>query len=337
MLLPISYLYAGIIALRNKFFDWGWFKSVQPKVFTIGVGNIAMGGTGKTPMSIYLAEQLMVLGYKPGFVSRGYGRESKGLLEVTLFGDAEQYGDEPLLVKERFPAMPVWVSEKRVLGISEMVKQGVNVVLLDDNFQHRSVKAHFQLLLTKYDKPFFNDNVVPSGYLRELPSGAKRADGIVVTSSPNFDRDKVILAGIQAYSNAPVYFSKHVMGDIQWMGATPKLDKLNVLLIAGIANPSKLYAHCKSIFDTVKLQQYRDHHDFTKKDLQLWLKVVEKKIDKAENYAIITTAKDWVKIKKLLHAQTFNLLKIGVVPVHIAMENDVLINAIKFRLGEFYA
>lgn len=335
-LLPISYLYAGVMAVRNKFFDWGWFKSEKPQVFTIGVGNLALGGTGKTPMSIYLAEKLITLGYKPGFVSRGYGRKTKGLMEVRLDGTAEQFGDEPLLVKGSFPAMPVWVSEKRVFGISAVIKQGVNVILLDDNYQHRSVKVHFQMLLTKYDFPFFKDHVIPSGYLRELPNAANRADSIVVTSCPNFNINEGLVTGIAQWSKAPISLSKHKMGDVLWMGTAPNMDKLNVLLVTGIANPFRLYEHCQNIFHTVNLKQYSDHYDFTTKNLQMWLKVVEKKIDKAENYAIITTSKDWVKIKKLLHPQTFNLLKIGVIPVKIEMDNNLLMKEIEDRLARFY-
>ncbi len=226
ILSPFGLLYGFILSIRNQCFNWGVFKSYHSSIFTIGIGNLSVGGTGKTPFTAYLINDLVNAGKEIAVVSRGYGRLSKGLKEVNNRSNASEVGDEPLLLKQRYPNVHVWVAEKREWGVKAAEDRGVDVILLDDNFQHRSVLVDVQFMLSKYGNPFFKDYPLPMGRLREFRKGAKRADFIVYTNTPedyqgsiNHYRQKT-----KTYSNADVRFASHQNLATQWalQSAEPK-------------------------------------------------------------------------------------------------------------------
>ena len=185
LLYPFALLYGGVVWIRNKCFDWGILKSQSFSIPVICVGNLNVGGTGKTPMIEYLI-RLLKDHYNVATLSRGYKRKTSGFKEVLVTDTAGSVGDEPLQFKRKYKTIKVAVDEKRVNGITELLKlkAAPNLILLDDAFQHRYVKAGFNIMLTSYNDLFIDDIMLPTGNLREPKSGARRADCIVVTKCP---------------------------------------------------------------------------------------------------------------------------------------------------------
>ncbi|MBX7183302.1 MAG: tetraacyldisaccharide 4'-kinase, partial [Bacteroidia bacterium] len=183
LLAPIAIFYGLVLRIRHWLYDTGLIASYRPSVLTICVGNLEFGGTGKTPHSIYLIEKLISQGQRPGFVSRGYGRLTKGLKTVDLDSTANQVGDEPLLIKNKFPEIPVVVCESREEGILylERVHPNLSVLILDDAFQHRRVSPHYSILLTNGEQPYWKNKLFPWGSLRDIPQSEKRANMVITT------------------------------------------------------------------------------------------------------------------------------------------------------------
>ncbi len=179
---PFSILYGLVLMLRNKFYDWGIFKSVRFHLPVISVGNLSVGGTGKTPHIEYLI-RLLRPDYQTATLSRGYGRKTRGFLLSDTSTTAADMGDEPLQFKTRHPDIAVAVDEKRVRGIKKLLElfPETQVVLLDDAFQHRAVNPGLSIVLTDFSKPYFEDHILPAGTLREFRAGIKRADIIIVS------------------------------------------------------------------------------------------------------------------------------------------------------------
>ena len=198
------------MALRNLAYDKGWFSSAEFELPIIGVGNLSVGGTGKSPMTEYLI-RLVQGQYLPATLSRGYGRSSSGFIEVLPESRAEEVGDEPLQFKCKFPNIPVVVDEDRVHAVQEMLKRKMafEVLILDDVFQHRKINPGFLILLTSYDAPFYEDHVLPAGNLRESRKGAQRANVVVVTKCPStlsVEAQEHLAEKIKEFTNAPVFF-----------------------------------------------------------------------------------------------------------------------------------
>ncbi|MFT4851027.1 MAG: tetraacyldisaccharide 4'-kinase, partial [Sediminicola sp.] len=182
ILIPFSLLYGTVTALRNNFYDSGWFESKSFDIPVICVGNLSVGGTGKSPMIEYLLE-FLVKDFRVAVLSRGYKRRTIGFREVLEKSTVHEVGDEPLQFKLNFPKVIIAVCANRQEGI-EKLQDRADIILLDDAFQHRRVQASTNILLTPFDDLYVNDLVVPAGNLREFSSGAKRADIIVVTKCP---------------------------------------------------------------------------------------------------------------------------------------------------------
>ena len=186
VLLPLSVLYGVVTALRNLFFELGWLKTYSIQSKAIVVGNLSVGGTGKTPHVQYLANFLQQKGFSVTFLSRGYGRATTGMRIADHKETAKTIGDEPKLYFDQNPNAQVVVAEKRLVACEYLDAQAIEnqVILLDDAFQHRAVKAGFSVLLTPFNQPFYKDFMLPTGDLREFPTGAQRADVILVTKCP---------------------------------------------------------------------------------------------------------------------------------------------------------
>lgn len=303
VLWPIAWIYGLGVRLRNFLFKVNILKSEEFDIPVISIGNLTTGGTGKTPQVEYLI-RLLKDEFKVAVLSRGYGRTTKGYKEVRVDSKANRTGDEPLQYKRKFPEITVAVCEKRIRGIDRLIFENhPELILLDDAFQHRFVHPSCNILLTEYNKPFFNDQLLPVGNLREPIIGKERADAIVVTKCPQDISGKERLAFIKKIDpqqHQPVFFSFIQYGELvafnQKKLPDPTIYKdLCILLVCGIADPSQLIKYLQFKFRAVKKMIFPDHHIFTVGDL----KVMAQKFDNiaADNKIIITTEKDFMRLE----------------------------------------
>lgn len=297
LLFPFAVLYGAITSIRNFFFDIGILKSYAFTVPVIAVGNLSVGGTGKTPHIEYLI-RLLSTKYKVATLSRGYKRKSEGFILADTTSNAEILGDEPFQIHQKFPNIKVAVDANRKNGIEQLLKlqDKPEVILLDDAFQHRKVKAGFYILLSAYDDLFCDDFMLPTGNLRESRNGAKRANVIIITKCPRdlseIAQDKIkdkIGLDIPVFFSCIEYDTKiYNEKESQLIEDVSNVDKL---LLAGIAKPKPFFAYLQGKND-VKLE-YPDHHDFTEND-------IKEITNKSKNRLIITTEKDYVRLKTKL-------------------------------------
>ncbi len=296
ILFPFAILYGFITSIRNFLFNKGILASYSFELPIIVVGNLSVGGTGKTPQIEYLI-RLLSERYTIATLSRGYKRKSKGFVLANANATAETLGDEPYQFYRKFPSIQVAVDADRKNGIEQLLIQDKKpqVILLDDAFQHRKVKAGFYILLTAYDDVFVDDFLLPTGNLRESRSSAQRANIIVVTKCPTTlseTEQAQIKQRIKSYSDAPVYFStiafdENVQSSIASVPVAT-IQQSACVLLAGIAKPASFFnylGNSVSIFLT-----YPDHHHFTESDI---LHIKQQAGDKM----IITTEKDYVRLK----------------------------------------
>lgn len=335
ILFPFSILYGLIVAFRNFLFDKQILKSSEFDVKTILVGNLSAGGTGKTPHVEYLI-RLLKDDFKIATLSRGYGRKKAGFQKADETSTAKDIGDEPLQFHSKFNDISVYVDAKRVDGIINIMSQDEQlipeVVLMDDAFQHRAIKAGFSILLSDYNSPFYKDFMLPTGNLREFSPGKKRADLIVITKCPNHlskDEQAKIESKISPSSYQNVFFSKIKYGRLRsiWNGETIEFESIdNTILVTGIANPKLLL----SFLDDKKLNsthlKFPDHHDFTSKNIQNIITTFENM--SSENKVIITTEKDSMRLKSYEELREYPVyyLDIEIEIIDKKNEFDKLIN-----------
>lgn len=303
ILFPFSILYGIIGAIRNFLFNNNLLKSQSFDVPVISVGNLSFGGTGKTPQVEYLI-RLLSGSFSIATLSRGYKRKSKGFAEGHVNSTCAEIGDEPLQYKTKFPEILVAVCEDRCGGVRNILKlkKEIHCILLDDAFQHLSIKAGLNILLTDYSKMYYNDFVVPSGTLREFRCGARRADIIVVTKCPkniSEGQRKNIIKKIRPLKHQHVFFSfiEYSQFTLFSNHAVIKSFDLNtsVLLFSGIANTEPLVEYLRENKFETKVMKFSDHHQYSTADLH---KVRESFNNiAAEDKVIITTEKDAVRIE----------------------------------------
>ncbi|WP_269243583.1 tetraacyldisaccharide 4'-kinase [Flavobacterium limnophilum] len=300
ILFPFAILYGFITNIRNFLFDKGILKSYSFDVPIIAVGNLSVGGTGKTPQIEYLI-RLLSSNYKVATLSRGYKRQSKGFVLADSTSNAEILGDEPFQFYSKFKNIQVAVDADRKNGIEQLLFQTnkPDIILLDDAFQHRKVKAGFYILLTSYGDLYSDDFMLPTGNLRESRIGAKRANIIVVTKCPaNLSVDeqnkikRFLLRRNDKVKNQELYFSYIDYDDSVYSEdkilKVSEIKNVNKLLLAGIAKPESFFGYLQH--GNEECLTYPDHHHFTEKDL-LEIK------NKSQNKIIITTEKDFVRLK----------------------------------------
>lgn len=302
LLFPFSVLYRLVTLIRNKCFDIGIFTVHKFDIPIISVGNLSVGGTGKTPHIEYLI-RLLQSSKKVAVLSRGYKRQTKGFVLAKNGITVNDIGDEPFQYFSKFKDIIVAVDEKRVNGIKQLLKLPISpdVILLDDAYQHRSVKPGLSILLTSFNELFIDDFILPVGNLRESKMGYKRADIIVITKCPEAlddEQQQTIVKKIKPYINQEIFFSKITyQNKLQGYDSKVNIQDLKnyeVLLITGIANPNPLIQYLKIYNKTLTHLKYPDHHNFTKNDLE--------KINKtysdltSEKKLILTTEKDYVRI-----------------------------------------
>ena len=277
-LLPVSWLYGIVVSVRNRLFDLGILKSRRFDLPVISIGNLAVGGTGKTPHVEYLI-RLLKEDYGIAVLSRGYKRRTHGFVIATLTSTASDIGDEPMQVKSKFPSVTVAVDEDRCDGIEKLTSgqnaRQVEVVLLDDAFQHRYVKPGLSILLIEYDR-LEGDKMLPAGRLREPMSGIQRADVVVVTKCPEtLTTDDMEAAGASLHlrSSQKLFFSTTEYQELEplFCGDNLSLDSLSaeshVLLLTGIANPTPLLREIQRRTRQVTHLSFGDHHTFSSSDI----------------------------------------------------------------------
>ncbi len=293
ILFPFAVLYGWITQLRNFLYDTGIFKSYAFDIPIIAVGNLSVGGTGKTPQIEYLI-RLLSEKYRVATLSRGYKRQSKGFILANDTSTASQLGDEPFQFYKKFQNTSVAVDADRKNGIEQLLSlpDKPEVILLDDAFQHRKVKAGFYILLTSYDDLFCDDFILPMGNLRESRSGVKRADIIIVTKCPN-DLSEIEQNKIKKKVglDSPIFFSSIAYDDSVYSSDNSfKVSEIKTqtkLLLAGIAKPKSFFAYLQNENDIV--MKFSDHHHFSEDDI---LNIKKQ----AKNNLIITTEKDFVRL-----------------------------------------
>ncbi len=308
VLLPLSKIYGAVTFLRNKLFDWGILKETEFDVPVVVVGNIAMGGTGKTPHVEHLISAL-ANEYTIGVISRGYKRKTKGFVLASNTSTPGDIGDEPYQIYKKFSrAITLAVCEKRVVGIREIMNLNptLNLILLDDAFQHRYVKPSIAVVLTEYNRPVFNDKIFPLGRLRESIMALNRADAVVVTKCPDDVKPmdiRLMRGNLNLFPSQKLYFSRYVHGNLvsvfpESSHYVPYLDWLtdrdSVLVVTGIARPRPFVKYLKTFPAKMKVIHFADHHNFDRTDLNLI--ATKFKELKGEKRLIITTEKDAVRL-----------------------------------------
>ena len=302
-LLPLSWLYGLGVRFRNFLFDVGILKSQDYKVPIISVGNITVGGTGKTPHVEYLAK-LLKDQFKVAVLSRGYKRKSHGYVLADKDTPMRQIGDEPYQMQQKFPGITVAVDKNRRRGIARLTEDDtVDVILLDDAFQHRYVKPGINILLVDYHRLIIYDKLLPAGRLREPLPGKNRADIVIVTKCPKELKPmeyRVITRAMNLYAYQTLYFSTLEYGELRPVFpqvrsslTLSRLSSHNVLLLTGIASPRQLSEDLKPLVKSITPMAFADHHHFTQKDL-LQLSATFEAMPSPK--VIITTEKDATRL-----------------------------------------
>ncbi len=344
LLLPIAIIYWGIIWVRNFLFDKNIFKSTAFGLPVICVGNLSVGGTGKSPMIELLIKDLKEQ-YKLAVISRGYKRKTKGYTLATSDSTALDIGDEPLQFYLKFPDIPIAVGEERIIAIPELLqdKPETEVILLDDAFQHRAVKPGFNILLTDQTNLFTRDFYLPTGDLRDLKSSYKRADTIIITKcEPQLSEveKKEIIKEINPQKNQPVFFTCIEYDQPYHLITNHKISldrETEVLLVTGIANPRPLENLIMENCKTYERMNYPDHHVFVIDDLNE-IKARFKEIE-SEKKIILTTEKDAMRLFKFY--KEIETIPMFIIPIrHQFLFNDaerfkgIVVNFIKnFNAG----
>lgn len=299
--LPLSAAYGAAVALRNKLYDLGVLKSEKVAVPTIGIGNITVGGTGKTPHAEYLI-RLLKGSAAVCYLSRGYRRRSSGFVLAGEDADAKTLGDEAYQIHSKFPDIPVAVDEDRLHGIGELTcDRDDAVVILDDVYQHRRLHVGLNILLVDNNRLIYRDRMLPYGELRESFRNTDRADIIVITKCPETMQPVDCLSvrkQIAPFPYQKIYFTRYAYSEPVPLYSAPvvSLSGMNVLMVTAIARPDDLYAHLCGEAAGVERMTYDDHYSFSMSDM----KNVERRLQAMpEDTVVIVTDKDKAKIVSL--------------------------------------
>lgn len=320
ILLPFTLLYTCITDIRNWLYEKGYKKSARFSIPLISVGNLSVGGTGKTPHVEYLT-RLLKDQFKVAILSRGYGRQTKGFIRASKGATAAQIGDEPMQFYNKFrDQVCVAVGERRAEAIPKILKENpdTQVIILDDAYQHRAVTPSFSILLTDYNKPFYRDLVLPAGRLRERRRGANRADLIIVSKCPDtLTREEAtsIKQQIRPYARQeiPVFFTGIRYGKPVGFGSEKKLLSDKVLLVSGLAGTNLLEKKVQEDFVLVHHLAYKDHHTYTSKDVQS----IRHAYEKYQARSILVTEKDYVKLQDPSFAPLVSTLPFFYLPIEV--------------------
>ena len=329
VLSPFSVVFGIAAALRRKIFQKKRLYSETFTIPTVCVGNLRIGGTGKTPLVEYITAFLSQ-NHEVAILSRGYGRKTKGYINAKEIQNlsSELIGDEPMQYAAKFPDVEVAVCEKRKTGVENLLKKAPNLamIILDDAYQHLAVNYAFRILLTEYHRPYFEDFPLPSGNLRECRAAAKYADVIVVTKCPESltsEEKTDFLQKLKPLPHQEVFFTKieYAVGGTT-THRTPhtahRTPHTAYLLITGIANPVPLVRHLETQYDKIHKLHFPDHHAFTNKDIEKIIRLKEKLGGKS--CTIITTEKDAMRLQAFKNMPEYQIVTIK----FVFLENEAV-------------
>ncbi len=325
VLYPLSVIYKIITSLRNLLFDYRILESRTHSIPVICIGNLSIGGTGKTPHTSYIAK-LLSKKHKIAILSRGYGRKSSNFNYVESDSTTSSVGDEPLQLKFNNSNCIVAVSNNRNIGIEKILidHPEIDLILLDDGFQHRKIRAGLNIIITPFKKPFIKNDLLPLGTLREASSGAKRADIILISKTPkeiDSKRKKEVLESLNIEKHQKGYFSSityHKYKNIRTDAELDNEEEYSITLVCAIADPNPLVQYLKKKEQKVNVIKFRDHYNYTKKDIDNILLIYNK--DKSTKKLILTTEKDATKLRELL--TNFKKEDVYYIPIEITINDN---------------
>lgn len=334
LLLPLAWLHAGVLRIRHALYDRGWLRSSTPEVPTIVVGNIALGGTGKTPhVELILRTLLSADSQGPvpslAVLSRGYGRRGTGFREVGPDDDASAVGDEPLMLKKNFSGVHIFVGADRVAAVHAIRKQvpDLRALVLDDALQHRRIQGSLNLVLTTWQRPWYRDHLLPVGSLRDIPFRAHQAQVVIVTKCPmvpSTAEQARYRQRLRLHADQALFFSGLEYAAPRGLNpagkAVPLAPTTAVLLITGIANPAPLEAHVRQMFGTVRHLAFADHHRFTTTEMDRIAK--EFHSFAAGPKILITTEKDAARLGDAFISGPMSGLPWAVIGVRAVILNE---------------
>jgi tetraacyldisaccharide 4'-kinase len=325
LLAPAAFLFHGITAARNFLFDLGLLKSQKSPIPTLVVGNLSVGGTGKTPWVEFLVRHVRDE-VKLATLSRGYGRKTTGFLQVLPTSTAAEVGDEPLQLFSQFKeAIPVFVGENRVEATQKIQQlfPDLQLLILDDAFQHRKLNPNFRIVLTLYDSLFSKDYLLPMGRLRESRAGAKRADVVVVTKCPSelsLDEKNKLAQSLSPYLNADalLLYSSTSYGEPYQVCGPERTDITSVIALAGLADNGPFFTYCNQQFAVVDTFSFSDHYAYKPEDAGQILEVLGQ--EKGQHAVLLSTEKDAVKLKSLAATEMWSKIPIFALPIQVALD-----------------
>ncbi len=324
---PLSIIYNLITSIRNYLYDRGFISSFIPEIKTIGVGNLSMGGTGKTPMIEYLIRTLLPT-HKIAVLSRGYKRKTKGFILANEQSNSDEIGDELYQIHRKFGKSVYIVADANRQRAIQMLAELPNppeIILLDDSFQHRKVKPGLNILLTSYSNPYFSDRVFPSGFLRENKSGSQRADSIVVSKcDPNLNVDKIeeFKLKLNALPTQSIGFTTIEYGNCYFLkdGSEIQLNHKNsIIVVTGFVQTNTMIDYLVRFTKKMIHLSFKDHHSFTQKDIQL----IENKLNDSKSDFILVSEKDAARLYNNQFMKEDIASKILVLPIETNFVNTV--------------
>jgi len=329
LLYSLSIIYGMIAGFRNLLFNYKVLKSKEHNIPIICIGNLSLGGTGKTPHTNYIA-RLLSQTYKVAILSRGYGRKTSGFNYVETNSLPSTTGDEPIEIKKKNPNCIVAVNKNRNKGVERIISDHpkTDVIILDDGFQHRWIKATFNIIITPFHKPFINDNLLPLGSLREHKENVSRADVILISKTPaktTLIKKRGLIQDLNIKKHQKGYFSSIKYANYKCMKNDKELEDeeaYSVTLVTGIADPNTLVKHLESQGRKVFLIKFADHHYYTSQDISKIL--LEHNNNKDLKKLILTTEKDTTKLKQFL--PLFKEENIYYITMNVAISEEELFN-----------
>lgn len=326
-LAPFAFLYGAAVSVRNKMFDWGWLPSKSYDIPIVCVGNITVGGTGKTPVTEMLVEYLSQK-YNVAVLSRGYKRKTKGYREAAVNSSILEVGDEPKQIKLKFPDIVVAVCEKRTDGIDQIRQNHpeVNLIILDDGFQHRYVEPWVSILLIDYTRPTYKDHMLPWGNLRDNKSQIKRAKHVIITKCPQnmtaIDR-RIVNKILGLYPYQSLYFTEmiNMQPAAVFVEGDNKVIKKDqpVIAMSGIGNPEAFNEVIAQRFKLIDKLVYPDHHPYRRRDLDT---ITEALKNAPEGTVIMTTEKDAVKFANSKKVPQYIRERLFYQPIKVVFYDD---------------
>ena len=323
---PLSWLYGMVVHIRHKLFDLKILRSEEFDIPVVCIGNLTVGGTGKTPVAELLIERFSEH-YRVGVLSRGYRRKTKGFVLSTPTSSARTIGDEPRQMKLKYPSVPVAVCEKRAEGIRLLRKAHpeIELIILDDAFQHRYVEPWVNILLMDYNNPVYRDRLLPWGRLRGTRNQIHRANFVLVTKCPDdlnpLDM-RIVINSLGLFPYQSLYFTRMRQGEITPLFADRAVGKVRegdpVIAMSGIANPVPLLENLRKRFDVVAELTFDDHHTYRLSDMRR----LEALFAAYPDAVVLTTEKDAVKLTNRKKVPEAVQQRLYYVPIHVSFVAD---------------